>query len=194
MFDEVSESKRSVSVAAPCGDEEEVTSLPAFGVGGIGGRALFQDKMPEDTAEDDNGQPFFFKVHEEDAPRLAVLEGTELMDGFDLGGVLVLQTQLGGLILESEIVETVFADGPVQFVFEVADEFLEGAEMAEVGAGMASGFKADAGLRWARRRGGRIEEAHEFVHDFNDGVLVGVGPTAKPLVEFGELLGKGVAL
>ena len=91
--------------------------------------------MTEDAAEDDDGEFPLLKLDEEDAPRLAVLERAELMDGLHLHRVLVLEAQVSGLLLEREVVEAVFPERPVEFGFEVADELREGFEGAEMVSG-----------------------------------------------------------
>jgi hypothetical protein len=55
----------------------------------------------EDAPEDDNGEPLLLKLDEEDAPRLAAGQRAKLSNGrLDGGGVLVLQPEVGGVVVE----------------------------------------------------------------------------------------------
>ncbi|MBP8786727.1 MAG: hypothetical protein KBH41_04540 [Azonexus sp.] len=90
------------------GDEKQVFGMPGGRAGFVGRGALFDNEVREDAAQDDDGQFLVFEFDEEDSPRLAADQWTQLMDGLDAGGVFFLQAQFGGCELEGEFVETVF--------------------------------------------------------------------------------------
>ena len=121
------------------GDEEKVGRIPSGGLGLVGGGAFLDDEMAEDAAEDHDRKPLLLELDEEDAPRLAVLERSKLVDGLHLHGVLVLEAKLLRLILEGEVVEAVFPERPVEFGFEIADELRESLERAELVGGSGHG-------------------------------------------------------
>ena len=86
--------------------------------------------MPENAAEHDDRQVLLLELDEENSPRLIALERPQLVDGADLGGVLLLQAQLWRIVTEGEVIETILIERPVEFVLQIAGEFLESADGA----------------------------------------------------------------
>ena len=96
------------AVLSEGGDKQQILGMPGRGSGFVGRGALLDDKVREDAAQDDDRQFLVFEFDEENAPRLAADQRTQLMNGLDVGGIFFLQAQFGGAVFEGEFVEAVF--------------------------------------------------------------------------------------
>src|SRR5207249_2646833 len=118
---------------AKSGDEQEVISIPHGSIGSVGRRTFFDDQMGEYLAEYDDWEAFLLELHEEDTPRLSMLERAQLMDGADPGSVVIFKPEVFRLILKGKVLKAVLSERPPAFVFKMTNEFLKGADGAEVG-------------------------------------------------------------
>ncbi len=113
-------------LVAESGNEKQIAGLPGGALSLIGGGAFLDDEMAENTAEDDDGKFLFLELNKEDAPRLVCDQGAELLDFFDSDRSLGVQAKFFRLVVESEVVEVVRLNRPVEFIAKVLDQRRKG--------------------------------------------------------------------
>jgi len=59
------------------------------------------------------------------------VERAELLDLLDGDGGVGLDAELGGVVVEGDVLDSVGLDGPVEFVAEIGDELREGLDAPE---------------------------------------------------------------
>src|SRR5262245_42710847 len=112
-------------------NEKQIAGLPSGALGLIGGGAFLDNKMAENTAEDDDGKFLFFELDEENTPRLICHQRAELLDLFDFDRSLGVQIEFFRLVVESEGVEVVRLDRPFEFIAKVFDQRRKGLDRAK---------------------------------------------------------------
>jgi hypothetical protein len=117
------------------GDEKKVFGIPCGAVGFVCRCTLFDDEVGEDAAQHNDREFFAVELDEENAPLLVRVEGAELADGFYLGGVFRSQAEFFGFVVKNEVFKIIPLERPAEFVLEVADELVEGSDVAEIGSG-----------------------------------------------------------
>jgi len=96
---------------------------------------------PENLPEHDDRKSLTFKSQEENAPWLLLCKRAELLDLFDLCGVLRVNAEFLRLIFESQFVNVIGLDGPVEIVTKEFDERRQRLDLPEpFGAQYAHGF------------------------------------------------------
>lgn len=117
--------------------EQKVVQVPGRAMGSVGGSAGLRDEVAQDAAEDDHGELLLFEADPEDAPRLAGDERTELLDLPSFDGVLGVEAEFLGGVLEGEFVHIIRVNGPIELIPQILDQGREGLNGAElVGVGL----------------------------------------------------------
>ena len=141
---EVRETDLTGVVRSIVGDEQQVVHRPGLALRPVGGCSLSQGYLAQDAPQRRNRQPLRLELDEEDTPRLVRRERPHALDLLDLGGVLGVDPQFFGGIVERPLLEVIALDRPVHPVAQKGDQLVEASDARQLGPVSIRGHRARA--------------------------------------------------